>query len=119
MTRAFMLVSGFAIAASIRVLAAQAVEFNKSQLVGGDVPKQYRPDYPREARARHEMGTGVFILHIDGKTGQVASISVQKSTGFKLLDAAVLTSCIHWRFKPHTVTDVRIPMTFSMHGPSP
>jgi TonB family protein len=99
---------------AVSIYAAEPVMINKSQLIGGDIPKQYRPPYPYEARRRHQEGSGMFILHIDSKTGQVTSITVQKSTGYKLLDSAVLTACIHWRFKPHTVTDVFVPITFSM-----
>ncbi len=118
--RTLLSTSVFLLAAAAGAFAAQPIEFGKSQLVGGDIPRQYRPDYPREARARHETGSGVFILHVDSKTGEVTSITVQKSTGYKLLDTAVLTSCVHWHFKPHTVTEVRVPMTFSMfHGGFP
>jgi TonB family protein len=99
--------------------AGEPVKFDKSQLVGGDIPKQYRPDYPVEARRLRQTGSGVFILHVDRKSGEVISISVQKSTGYKLLDTAVLASCIHWRFKPASVSDVQVPMTFSTHGPFP
>jgi TonB family protein len=98
------------------VSAAKPIEFDKSQLIGGEVPRQYRPDYPYAARIHHQTGSGIFVLHVDPKTGEVASITVQKSTGYKLLDNAALTACVHWRFKPHTVTDVWLPMTFSMRG---
>jgi len=114
--RALVLTLLVLIPATPFIFAAQPVEFDKSQLVGGDVPRQYRPDYPREARARHETGSGVFILHVDSKTGEVSSITVQKSTGYKLLDTAALTACIHWRFKSQTVTEVRLPLTFSLNG---
>jgi len=96
--------------------ASEPVLLDKKQLVGDDIPKQYRPDYPFEARRRRETGSGVFILHIDRRTGAVTSITVQKSTGHKLLDSAVLAACIHWRFKPQTVTDVRVPITYGMRG---
>jgi TonB family protein len=116
MARAVLLTLVFAVSFGRCSFAAQPAEFDESQLVGGQIPKAYRPDYPREARARRETGGGVFILHIDSNTGAVASITVQKSTGYRLLDAAALTSCIHWRFKPHTITEVRLPMTFSLQG---
>jgi TonB family protein len=116
MTRTLMLVSVFAVIFGTCTFAAQPIEFDKSQLVGADIPKQYRPYYSREALGRHQTGSGVFILHVDSKTGEVSSITVQKSTGFYLLDTAARTSCIHWRFKPYTVTEVRVPMTFSMRG---
>lgn len=107
-----MLVLGFIAA----VVAAEPVKFDKSQLIGGEIPSRYRPNYPMEARSRHQSGSGIFILHVDPKTGKVASVTVQKSTGYKLLDDAAVTACTHWSFKPNTVTDVRLPITFSMRG---
>ena len=95
-------------------LAAGSVKFDKSQLVGGELPKQYRPEYPVEARAWHQTGTGIFVLNINEITGHVTSIKIQKSTGHKVLDVACLQALIEWRFKPHLVTKVWLPITFSM-----
>jgi TonB family protein len=94
--------------------AAEPVLINKSMFVGGDFPQQYRPEYPLEARSHHITGSGVFILHVDRATGAVKSITVQRSTGYKILDNAVLVACIHWQFKPHAVTDLKLPITFSV-----
>jgi TonB family protein len=107
-----MLALGFIAA----VGAAEPVLFEKSQLIGGEIPTRYRPNYPMEARGRHQSGSGIFILHVDPKTGKVGSVTVKKSTGYKLLDDAAVTACTHWPFKPNTVTDVRLPVTFSMRG---
>ena len=112
--RAFVITTIAMLAAAPGVFSAEAVKFDKSQLVGGELPREHRPDYPREARARHETGTGVYVLHIDRQTGVVKSITVEKSTGHKLLDAAALKALIYLQFKPHTVEDVWFPMTFSM-----
>jgi TonB family protein len=95
---------------------AQPAKFDKRLLVGENFPWQYRPPYPIEARRQRLTGSGVYILHIDSKTGHVTSVTIQKSTGHKLLDDAVLETCVHWRFKPHLVTDVRFPITFSIGG---
>src|SRR2546423_15029188 len=84
--------------------APEPVKFDKSQLIGGEIPPRYRPNYPMEARGRHQSGSGIFILHVDLKTGKVASVTVQKSTGYKLLDDAAVTACTHWPFRPNTVT---------------
>jgi TonB family protein len=96
--------------------AAETVKFEKRLLVGGDFPPDYRPPYPVEARRQGLTGSGVYIVHIGSKTGEVRSVTVQKSTGHKPLDDAVLAACVHWRFKPHTVTDVCFPITFSIAG---
>ena len=101
------------VAAMVR--AAEPVKFDKRLLVGGSFG-QYRPPYPIEARRQGLTGSGVYILHVDRKTGEVTSVTIQRSTGHKLLDDAVLTACVHWRFKPQTVTDVWFPITFSIAG---
>src|ERR1043166_3080021 len=87
--------------------AAEPVKFEKRLLVGGDFHPHYRPPYPVEARRQGLTDSGVYILHIDSKTGDVRPVTVQMSTGHEPLDDAVLAACVHWRFKPHTVTDVR------------
>src|SRR5439155_19392667 len=73
--------------------ARHPVKFDKSQLAGGNFPPQYRPPYPVEARRQGQTGSGVYILHIDSKTGDVTSVTIQKSTGHKLLDDVVLAAC--------------------------
>ena len=105
----------FAFFSATRAVAVEPVKFDKSQLVSRDLPKEHRPDYPVEARRQHRTGSGVFILNINDKTGEVTSITVKKSTGHKILDAACLKAFIKWRFKPHHVTKVLVPITFSMN----
>ena len=109
-----LLAIALAFAFGAKGFAADAVKFDKSQLVGGEIPKEHRPDYPFEARRQHLMGSAVFILSINHKTGEVKSITVQKTTGHKILDMACLTAFIKWRFKPHTVIRVWIPVKFSL-----
>src|SRR5947209_5533091 len=118
--RALAFTSLLFLALASQQYAAQPTEFDKSQLLGGEVPREYRLNYPMEARGRHQTGNGVFIRHVSPQTGEVTSIDVQKSTGYQLLDDSVLRACKHWRFKPHTIATVRLPVTFSMsHGGFP
>ncbi|MEY2484591.1 MAG: periplasmic protein TonB [Verrucomicrobiota bacterium] len=95
--------------------AGEPVMMDKRLLLGGELPRQFRPQYPFEGLSRRLEGAGVFILHVDPK-GVVTSITVQKSTGHEVLDSAVLTACVRWRFKPAIVTEVRLPVTFSLRG---
>jgi protein TonB len=75
-----------------------------------------RPDYPREARLRHETGRGVLILHVDNRTGRVTSVVIAKSTGHKLLDDAAVHAFIQWRSKPGVVPKglVKMPIAYTM-----
>jgi TonB family protein len=109
-----LIMSMLILASAAAGFAAAPVKFDKSQLVGGALIKQYCPEYPVEARAWHQTGKGIFILNINEKTGQVTSIKIQKSTGHRVLDVSCLQALIEWRFKPHLVTKVWLPITFSM-----
>jgi TonB family protein len=71
-----------------------------------------KPQYPEAARLRRQEGKGVFLLNVNAKTGQVTSIKIEKRTGYQLLDVAALKALINWRFKPHSVTKVHVPVTF-------
>ena len=73
-----------------------------------------RPDYPAEAQAQRLTGAGVFVLHLDPNNGRVRSISVEKSTGHKILDDASIATFTNLRFKPNTALRVKIPVSFIM-----
>lgn len=57
------------------------------------------PRYPIESRRKKEQGTVVLSL-ILGPDGQVASISVSRSSGFARLDDAALDAVRKWRWEP-------------------
>jgi len=73
-----------------------------------------KPEYPLEARRRHLTGSGILILHIDAKTGNVTSIDIEKSIGYKILDDAAIRAFHRWRFKPGTGPKVRLPIRYTM-----
>src|SRR5437764_11133283 len=68
--------------------------------------------YPSRARREYKTGAGVFLLNVDRETGLVASIKIEKTTGLWSLDVSCLKALIRWRFKPHTLTKVRVPVRF-------
>lgn len=103
-----------AVALSGRCFASEIPKFDQSMLVTGNVREEQRPDYPFEARRNHIQGNGIFILNITARTGRVDSIQIKKSTGHKILDVAAMKAFITYRFKPHTVTKVWIPIDFKM-----
>jgi periplasmic protein TonB len=77
-----------------------------------------RPQYPYEARSRRITGSGVISVDVDPASGNVTSASVAQSIGNPILDNAALSAFRQWRFRPGTVSKVRIPITFTMTGAS-
>jgi protein TonB len=76
-----------------------------------------RPQYPYEARSRHVTGSGVCVVEVSS-SGSVTSASMASSIGNPILDNAALSAFRQWRFKPGSVSKVRIPITFTMSGAS-
>jgi periplasmic protein TonB len=77
-----------------------------------------RPQYPYEARSRHITGSGVCIVNVDPGSGSVSDASMAQSIGNPILDNAATSAFRQWRFKPGTVSKVKIPITFTMTGAS-
>jgi protein TonB len=75
-----------------------------------------RPQYPYEARSRRITGSGVCVVEVDPGSGSVTSASMASSIGNPILDNAATSAFRQWRFKPGTVSKVRIPITFTMTG---
>jgi TonB family protein len=65
-----------------------------------------QPDYPAEARARHLIGSGMFLIRVPVKTGRVIEVRVVQSTGQALLDAAAVAALKQWRFKPGAIPPI-------------
>ena len=76
-----------------------------------------RPQYPYEARSRHVTGSGVCVVEV-GPSGSVTSASMAQSIGNPILDNAATSAFRQWRFKPGSVSKVKIPITFTMTGAS-
>ena len=74
-----------------------------------------RPQYPYEARSRHVVGSGVCVVEV-GPSGSATGASMASSTGNPILDNAALSAFRQWRFKPGSVSKVKIPITFTMTG---
>lgn len=76
------------------------------------------PKYPAKERSGTVTGIGVCIVSVDPVSGRVTAASMEQSTGDSTLDKSAVNAFQKWRFKPGTVSNVRIPIEFSMPGTS-
>jgi len=70
------------------------------------------PDYPYEAKRRNLTGSGICVVTVDSATGTVTSATMYQSTGSPLLDKLTIQTFKSWRFKPGTVSQVRVPISY-------
>jgi TonB family protein len=68
--------------------------------------------YTPKPRGFFMRGEGVFALEVNPATGLVTSVSVVRSTGHKDVDKSATDTLRRWRFRPHTVEKVRVPISF-------
>jgi TonB family protein len=85
------------------------VSISSARTVANYTPK---PEYPFEARARRITGSGVCVVDVDPGSGNVTEASMTQSTGNPILDDSAVRTFRKWRFKPGTVSKVRIPFEF-------
>jgi len=96
-----------------RPSTAPVLSLSEAKAFALDAP---RPDYPYEARSRKITGSGVAVLTVDARTGAVMNASMAQSIGSPILDNAVVSAFRRWRFKPGTVSKVKVPITYTMTG---
>jgi TonB family protein len=72
------------------------------------------PRYPLSALAEGVPGRGLFQLLIDTNTGQVTEVKILHTSGDVRLDSAALKAFRQWRFRPHTLKKLTVPMNFSI-----
>ena len=78
-----------------------------------------KPDYPYEARSRHQTGSGVAVLSVDTGSGNVTDASMAQSIGSPILDNATVSTFRRWRFQPgKCAPKVKVPITYTMTGAS-
>jgi len=110
-----VLLCGLGILAGRDCLSADAPTLNGEQ-IKSCVLYAPKPYYPSRARREYKTGAGIFLLNVDQETGAVTSIKIEKTTGRWSLDASCLKTLIKWRFKPHTLTKVHVPVRFLCAG---
>ena len=78
-----------------------------------------KPEYPYEARSRHQTGSGVALLSVDTASGNVTDVSMAQSIGSPILDQSTLSAFRRWRFAPgKCAPKVKVPITYTMTGAS-
>ena len=72
------------------------------------------PIYADEARSKHLPGIRAVLVDVDRTSGHVTAARILQSTAYRMLDEAALNAFRQWRFRPGTVSNVRIPISFLM-----
>jgi len=70
------------------------------------------PDYPYEAKHANVTGNGVCVMTVDTASGKVTNAMMAQSTGNRVLDKVTTDTFRRWQFKPGTVSQVRVPITY-------
>jgi protein TonB len=70
------------------------------------------PEYPYQARRAHITGSGVCVMTVDTARGNVTGAVMEQSTGDGILDKVTTDALRKWRFKPGTVSQVRVPISY-------
>jgi TonB family protein len=72
------------------------------------------PQYPYEAKRAHITGSGVCVMTVDTSSGNVTGAVMEQSTGNGILDKVTTDAFRKWRFKPGTVSQVRVPISYEI-----
>ena len=70
------------------------------------------PEYPYEAKRRNLTGSGICVVTVETATGTVTDAAMFQSTGSPLLDKLTIQTFKGWRFKPGTVSQLRVPISY-------
>jgi len=70
------------------------------------------PDYPYQAKQARVTGSGICNLVVDSTNGRVTSATMAQSTGSQILDKVTTNTFGRWLFKPGTVSQVKVPITY-------
>lgn len=99
----------------VKVAPVKAMPMSSAKALAVYAP---RPGYPYEARAKKITGSGVCVVDVDTPSGSVTNASMAQSIGNPILDNSAVTAFRQWRFRPGTVSKVKIPITFTLTGAS-
>jgi TonB family protein len=94
-------------AASISASAPVSLSVAQSMAITAPLP-----DYTYEMKRRSLSGNGICLVTVDPSTGTVTNATMFQSTRSPLLDKITTQTFKSWRFKPGTVSQVRIPISY-------
>ena len=105
------------IAVAIITLAFVPTHLSASQQAY--IPEKYRgiilnapePDFPASTTMR-QLGQGVYRLVINPKTGMADEVKVLQSSSTRKLDAAAVMAFMQWKFKPGSIKEIDVPLSF-------
>jgi len=95
--------------------SAATISFSSAKALATFAPL---PKYPLKVRSDGVTGSGVCVVSVDQASGRVTGASMEQSTGDSTLDKSAVRAFRKWRFRPGTVSKVRIPIEFTMTGAS-
>lgn len=64
-------------------------------------------------RVQWHLKLGVFLLTVRSN-GTVEKVEQLQSTGHSVLDSEIMTAFMKWRFRPNSVTSVRVPAHYAV-----
>jgi protein TonB len=107
-------------------VGASAADASSGTAHGGTATKpsyRYnpRPEYPASARSQHQQGTVLLDVEVNAQGG-AATVRLEQSSGFPLLDQAAISAVRRWEFEPARIggipvaSQTRIPVRFSLAG---
>jgi TonB family protein len=70
------------------------------------------PEYPYQAKHANVTGSGVCVMIVDTASGKVTNAMMAQSTGNAILDKVTTETFRRWRFKPGSVSQVRVPISY-------
>ena len=70
------------------------------------------PEYTYDMKRRNLSGNGICVVIVDTATGTVTNANMFQSTGSPVLDKLTTQTFKTWRFKPGTVSEVRVPISY-------
>jgi len=70
------------------------------------------PEYPYQAKHANVTGSGVCVMIVDTASGKVTNAMMAQSTGNAVLDKVTTETFRRWRFKPGSLSQVRVPITY-------
>jgi TonB family protein len=93
--------TSFSVPTSLSLSAAQAIAVSAPL-----------PEYPYQAKHANVTGSGVCVMLVDVASGKVTNAMMAQSTGNAILDKVTTETFRRWRFKPGSVSQVRVPITY-------